>query len=295
MGSENEHDNFREKIIDEMLNVKYDRSKNETVVELQKFTTFKPEELPLIAEFRKTIGSVLSWMSPIPEGTWASWKGGETPYDVIINTAQGKRVMHWKFNVEEHGDQLEKTFYHFIKNLPYRSRGLIVGSHDGTFGHWVFPVFKDEADVVIVDGSKPQFEAVKKNYAHLSNAKFINEIVTPDGADVDWMEGGEGFTDTVRKDVIAHFIPNDEIKHTNRKSISINGLIEQNGGHFDWIHFDVEGLDADLILALKYEPLLMIFETMHIGTTQYSAVLDWMQDHNYKLFNDGSNAIAIKK
>lgn len=278
-----------------MLNVKYDRLKNETIVELQRFTMFKPEELPLIAEFRKSIDGVLSWMSPVPEGTWASWTGGETMYDVFINTAQGKRVMHWKFDVREHGDQLEKTFYHFIRNLPYRSRGLVLGSHDGTFGHWVFPVFNDEADVVIVDGSEKQFEAVKKNYAHLSNAKFVNEIVTTDGADVDWLQGGEGFTDTVRKDVIAHFIEDDKIKHTQRSSIAINDLIEQNGGYFDWIHFDVEGLDADLILSLKYEPLLMIFETMHIPSTQYSELLDWMQEHNYKLFNDGYNAIAIKK
>lgn len=277
-----------------MIDVKYDREENKITVELNRFSIFKPYELPLVVEFRKTIDRSLSWMTPLSSGSWVSWKGGEILNDVVVNTADGKRVMNWQFNVKDHGDLLEKMFYYFIKGLPYRSKGLILGSHDGTFGHWVLPVFNDEADVVIVDGSKPQFEAVKKNYAHLSHATFINEIVTVDGSDVDWMEGGEGFTDTVRKDVISNFIPDDQIKHSARSSIAINDLIEQNGGDFDWIHFDVEGLDGDLILALKLRPALMIFETMHINSIQYSELLDWMQENDYRLYNDGFNAIAIK-
>jgi hypothetical protein len=48
-------------------------------------------------------------------------------------------------------------------------------------------------------------------------------------------------------------------------------------------------------LALKYRPTVIIFETMHINQQQMSKLLDWFQDNDYNMFNDGSNAIGIKK
>jgi hypothetical protein len=277
-----------------MITVKYDRLTNQTTVELARFSIFEKADLPLVAEFRKTIDGSLGWSHELDEGIWVSWNGGETQYDVVLKTAKGFTAMHWKFDVELNGDQIEKTLYYFIKNLEHRPKGLVIGSHDGLFGHWVFPVIKDMSDVVIVDGSLPQFEKVKTNYSHLTNVKFINEIVTTDGSDVDWMQGGEGFTDTIYKPVILDFIKDEEITHTARHSIAINDLIKDSGENLDWLHLDVEGIDGDLIMAMKYEPTVIIFETMHIDQNKYAGVLDWFQDRNYKLFNDGSNAMAIK-
>lgn len=278
-----------------MIDITYDRLANQTRVELKHFSIFKKRELPLTAEFRRTIDGLLSWSAELSEGTWATWSGGETQYDVVIKTAEDKTILIWKFDVERDGDLIEKALFQFIKNLPTRPSGMVIGSHNGIFGHWVFPVVKNMSDVVIVDGSEPQFMEVVKNYSHIHSAKFINHIITVDGGKVDWMEGGDGFTDTICKPVIANFIAEDQIKHTERTSTSINELFEGYGPHFDWLHLDVEGLDADLILALKYEPTVIIFETMHIPSVKYSTLLDWFQEKGYRLFNDGSNAMAIKK
>ena len=278
-----------------MIDITYDRDANQTRVELKHFTIFKKNELPLTAQFKRTIDGLVGWSAELEEGTWATWSGGETQYDVVIKTADGSPILYWKFDVERDGDLIEKAFFQFIKNSPTRCKGMVIGSHNGLFGHWVFPVVKNMSDVVIVDGSEPQFMEVVNNYSHIRNAKFINEIITVDGADVDWMEGGEGFTDTICKSVITKHVEEDKIKHTERSSTSINELFEKEGPHFDWLHLDVEGLDADLILALKYEPTVIIFETMHIPSVKYSALLDWFQEKGYKLFNDGFNAMAIKK
>jgi hypothetical protein len=279
-----------------MINIKYDREENSLRVELQRFTYFKPDELPLLVEYNRAISGLIQWSSPLPEGTWCVWNGGENLNDVVITTANGKHVMTRKFNVELDGDHIEKLLYMYIKNLDHRPKGMVIGSHDGTFGHWTIPVFEGLSDAIIIDGSAPQFEEVKKNYAHLDNLKFYNEIVTVAGGEVDWMMGGSGFTDTIYKPVINIFLSDDQISHTTRQSIGINELLEREGcEELDWLHLDVEGIDGDLILALKYRPTVIIFETMHINQQQMSKLLDWFQDNDYNMFNDGSNAICIKK
>lgn len=278
-----------------MINVEYNRKENKTVVTLNKFTLFRPEDLPLTAHFRKTITNEEVWSSELAPGTWVSWGGAETPYNVVLTTKNGRTVFEHKYSVAQHGDTIEKVMWYFIRSLNHRPSGLVIGCHDGTFGHWTFPLIAGLTDAVLVDGSKPQFDQAVKNYGHLPFVKFVHDIVTTDGSEVEWFEGGEGFTDTIYKPVINVFLTDDKITQTHRTSTSINDLIEKNSlQNLDWLHLDVEGIDGDLILALKYEPTLIIFEVMHIKQEQYYAILDWAQEHNYKLFNDGSNAIMLK-
>lgn len=278
-----------------MITIKYDRPSNETIVELERFTIFKEEDLPLIVEFRKVVNGELAWMTPLAPGNWAKWKGAETPHDVIVNTANHENAYTWKYQVDNVGSSIEKSMYFFIKSFGRRTRGLVIGPHNGLFGHWVFPVHEDLCDVVMVDGGKQQLDQAMINYSHLTNVEFINEIITTDGRTVTWMEGGEGFTDTVYKPVISKFLKDDAIQSSTRSSVSINQFINRYDKEFDWIHLDVEGTDGELILALNSRPKMIVFESMHMSNNKYSEVLDWMQDNNYKLFNDGSDCIAIKK
>jgi hypothetical protein len=278
-----------------MINIKYDRLKNETAVSLENFTIFKKDELPLTVDFTEVVTGRSGWSTVVGAGMWASWKGGEVQHDVTLRTAKGRIVHKHKFDVELNGDQIEKTLWHFLKYLDHSPKGLVIGSHDGTFGHWVFPVISGLTDVVIVEGSAKQYAALRKNYESLPKVKFIYKIVTTDGRPVDWFEGGAGFTDTIYKPVISIFLKDEEIKTSQRKSVSINDLIKKECHDLDWLHLDVEGIDGDLILALEYRPKLIIFEAAHIDQQQYSELLDWFENNQYELFNDGFNAIAIKK
>jgi hypothetical protein len=278
-----------------MIKVDYSRSENKTVVTLDKFTIFQPSDLPLTARFKKSITGEEVWSSPLSPGTWVSWGGAETPYDVVLTTPSGKTVFEHKYSVPQHGDSIEKLMWHFLRSLNHKPKGLVIGCHDGTFGHWTYPVILGMTDAVLVDGSKAQCEVVVRNYGHLPFVKFIHDIITTDGEEVEWFEGGEGFTDTIYKPVINIFLTDDKIKQTHRTSTAINDLIEKEfNGKLDWLHLDVEGIDGDLILALKTEPTLIIFEVMHIKQPQYYEILDWAQEHEYRLFNDGGNAVMIK-
>lgn len=278
-----------------MINIKYDRLQNETIIELEKFSCLMASDLPLTVEFRKMIDGYLAWTCELYPGSWSSWRGAEVPYNITVKKADGSIFFEKKFDVELQGNIIEKTLWHFIMNLPNRAKGLVIGSHDGTFGHWVYPVINGLTDVTLVDGSSAQFSYAKKNYGHLSSVNFIEQIITTDGSDVEWYEGGDGFTDTIYKPVINIFLEDDKVTKTHRSSISINDLVDQVGGNLDWLHLDVEGIDDDLILALKCRPTVIIYETMHLNNNKKFALLDWFQENEYNLLEFDGNAMAIKK
>lgn len=283
-----------------MINVNYNRTNNEFKVTLDKFHIYKHYELPLTIEFYKLISNELVWEAKLVENGWVTWKGGSTLYNFKIRTASNKLVYTHNFNIERDGDTIEKIIWFYLKELSKSKRpnGLVIGSHDGEFGHWVLPVIRNFTNAIIVDGSKPQLDKCKINYFNKNEnqkLKFINDIITTDGRDIKWYTGGEGFTDTTYKPVISKFLNDEQITITRQNSIGINEFIKQEFEVCpDWLHMDVEGIDGDLILALKYYPSLIIFEMEHIQQIQRFKLLDWFQKHNYKLHFDNNNAVAIK-
>jgi len=276
-----------------MIDITYNRTENTTRVELSTFNIFNEEQLPLVVKFKNFINNKIVWTRKLDEGCWVEWSGGEVIYNFTIDTAQEQRVLDWKYQVENNGTLVEKTLYYFIKNTPHRTKGLIVGSHNGLWGQWIFPVIENACDVVMVDGSSLQLEEAKINYSHLNNCKFINEIVTPDGKDVTWFQGKEGCTDTVDKKIISKFLNEDEIISSFRTTISINNIFEQYG-NFDWLYLDAEGIDSDLILSLNYHPGLIIYEPDHISDKQNIKLMEWFKLNGYKVFEE-LDCIAIKE
>jgi len=233
-----------------MINVNYDRPTNTHKVELEKTSIFKSDELPLLVKFSRTVTGEVAWSAELGEGGWVSWKGGSTPHDVQVITSAGKPVYYWTFDAARDGDQIEKTLWHFIARKS-GSKGMVIGSHDGLFGHWVFPVIHGLTDAILVDGTESSIEAAKKNYhndSHYNDSqlRFIKEIITPDGKPVEWYTGGEGYTDTIVKSVIAKFLPEDKIIKHELPSKSVKQLMQDlEITHLDWLHLDVEGLDID--------------------------------------------------
>ena len=118
-------------------------------------------------------------------------------------------------------------------------RGLVIGTHDGEFGEWVPIVKNREAQVILVEASDKQFVKLKNNYINYSLVKPIQNLRTPNGGDVEFFEGGEGYTNTVVENVIRHW-EKEEINSTKINSISITDLIlNECNGYIYWLLFDV--------------------------------------------------------
>ena len=280
-----------------MVHHTYDRDKNTLRVELSGIQVFPSSWYPISAIFRDHLSGKEIWKSELKPGYWCEWNNGFfVPFDLFLVSAKGDVIWEKKFDVMRDGDVIEKTLWCYIHGKileGHRPKGLVVGSHDGGFGHWVYPVVQNMSDALLVDGSQEQLDKARDFYGGNQHVSYLHEIVTTDGSDVEWFTGGEGYTDTIVPDVIQKFLKDGEIKKEVRKSVSINELIGDS--HYDWIHFDVEGLDGDLIMAMEARPDLIICETGHLSDIKKIHLRGWFDRNGYTSTEHDIDIVAVKK
>jgi hypothetical protein len=278
-----------------MINITYDRSINLTRVEANNLQLIK-EHLPLKVQFKNIVTGEIHYESELLDYWWTEWKGAEQITDVLIYSSNGTLLHEYKWDVTIDGDIHEKMLWFYLKARQLnglKSNGLIIGSHDGRNGHWIYPVKYKLTDALLVDGSDKQFINLVENYKHNSNIETLNTIVTTDGSDVEWYQGGEGYTDTVVPSLINEWLDSSEITKSYRKSVSINDLMKDK--NYDWLHLDVEGLDGDLILALEQKPNIIIFEDENLDIVTKDKLKVWFIENSYETIKHICNTIAIKK
>ena len=235
--------------------------------------------------------------------TWCSNKFDAILYNVFVYESGTENIISkWEFSLNDF-DLLEKYLYYFCKLNP-NSLGLVIGAHDGSSGHWVKPMIDGISSVILVEPSDLQYDKLLKNYTqgNYSNLKdfIVKEIITNDGRDVEWFEGGEGHTNTINKEVISKFLKDDEITTYNKSTMTIDnllknlGFIKETTNYPNWVHLDTEGSDADLILSLEWEPNLIIFEAEHLDSEKKTQMMNWFKVKNYDVIYHGIDGIALK-
>ena len=277
-----------------MINIKYTRENNITLLECGHMDHIK-SYLPLTAKFVNIVSGEIHFESELNSFSWCSWQGAELITDILVYTSEGKLLYEWKWDVVVHGDEIEKSLWFYLKSRNDSgivSNGLVIGSHDGRNGHWIYPIKKNISSATLIDGSKKQFKDLKKNYKDYQNVKLKNTIVTVDGSDVTWYQGGEGYTDTIKEGFIDKWIDQKEITKTTQSSISINTLMKDE--QFDWLHLDVEGIDADLILGLEEKPNVIIYESMNLTQEETTRLKVWFDEFKYRTIVIGGNTMATK-
>ena len=278
-----------------MINITYNRNENKTKVEVSKLDVIK-EHLPLKIQFKNIITDEIHYETELKDYYWAEWCGSELITDVLIYSSNGTLLHEYKWDVITHGDEIEKMLWFYLKARQLnglKSNGLVIGSHDGRNGHWIYSVKHKLTDATLVDGSDKQYVELTQNYKHNSNIETLNTIVTTDGSYVEWYQGGEGYTDTVVPSLINEWLDSSEITKSYRKSISINDLMKDK--NYDWLHLDVEGIDGDLILALENKPNVIIYESMNLDKIMEAKLNLWFVENSYETIECNGNTIAIKK
>ena len=278
-----------------MITFKYDREKNSTLLSCGDMS-FMNNLLPLRIEFVNTITGELHRVTNLYSNMWTCWNGAELITDVYVYTKDGDLLEKYQWSVLHNGDEIEKMLWFYLlsrKTQKIPSNDLVIGTHDGRNGHWIYPIKNNLSKVTLIDGSDVQFDKLKQNYKLYTNVKFRNEIVTVDGLPVTWYFGGEGYTDTVVKDLITSWLDESKISSIQKNSISLNEIM--NDEEYDWIHLDVEGIDDELIINLEKKPNLIIFESMNIPEDRINKLNDWFSTNNYNFLTCNGNTIATKK
>jgi FkbM family methyltransferase len=256
--------------------------------------------LPLRLKIKKHVSGEEQWATNLNDNWYATYPNTEM-FDVEIYDSKDRLVYCKRWDVMEHGNHFYKSLWMYNKKVLSQGKlpkGLVIGTHDGEFGEWVPIVEKRECSVVLVEASDKQFQKLKHNYRNNSLVKPIQNLITPNGGEVEFFEGGAGYTNTVVENVIRHW-EKEEIKSTKRPSISITDLIlTECDGSIDWLHLDVEGLDAQLIMGIDETkvslPNFIIFEDYNLSQDKKDEIYGWLHNKEYTTYSEGGICEAVK-
>jgi hypothetical protein len=277
-----------------MIEIKY--SENEVNINTKNLSfVYNEDQLPLIFELKSSVSKETIWSVKLKDNMWASYPKNEI-YDVVVRDKNYNYITQYYWDVFSHGTIFHKSLWLYCKkiiNNGKKPRGLVIGTHDGEFGEWV-PVAKNFlSDMLLVEGSEKQYNKLYNNYKNRDGILTKYTLVTPNGGNVEFFEGGLGYTNTIVERVIRYW-EKETVNSTIKDSIGINDLLESYG-KIDWLHLDVEGLDAKLLMAIKTElPNFIIFEDFNLPNEEKGLIYDYLRNKNFSLYSDAGICMASR-
>jgi len=276
-----------------MININYSNKKIR--VETEKISNLV--KTPIKLEIKNPVSKEIIWKCEMGDNHWATYPNNEI-FDVIIKDYNENIITERKWNIWEDGSELYKALYIFCKSKIKTPNGLVIGTHDGEFGEWVPVVLDNISNAVLIEASTPQFKKLKSNYINNTNINLIQSLITTNGQPIEFFEGGRGYTNSVVERVIKNW-EKEEINSTLKPSISLNDIIIQYFPQgIDWLHLDVEGYDAKLLMSMddtKYElPKFIIFEYENTTTEENNAVKEFLINRGYTLDFRNISCLATK-
>jgi len=253
--------------------------------------------LPLTLNIKSHVSKEVVWDCQLGDYSWASYSN-DSIFDIEIKDAKDNIIIYKEWNVINNGSHLDKALYLYCLNLT-NPKGLAIGTHDGEFGEWVVPVLEGKTQAVLVEASTPQFKKLTSNYDKTLSIQLIQNLVTTDGSKVEFFEGGQGYTNSVKENIIKNW-EKEEIHSNLRESISINDLINQISPNkkLDWLHLDIEGYDAEILRAVNVDllPNFIIFEHNNLSIEDKLQLENYLVNLEYDLYKEDSvSYLAIKK
>ena len=258
------------------------------------------QNLPLKLKIKKHVSGELQWSTNLNDNWFATYPSTEM-FDVEICDSKDKIIYVKKWDVMEHGNHFYKSLWMYNKSVLSNGKfpkGLVIGTHDGEFGEWVLPTLGNLTKTTLVEASTPQFTKLTENYKNFPNVDLIQNLVTTDGSKVKFFEGGQGYTNSVKENVIRNW-EKEEINSNLRDSVSINNLINQISPDkkLDWLHLDIEGYDDEILRAINVDllPNFIIFEHNNLLMEDKLRLENYLIDLGYYLNRDDSvSYLAIK-
>ncbi len=262
---------------------------------------FKQDQLPLRFDIKKSVSKDVVWSTNLSSNMWAVYGENEIN-DVVVYDAKDNFITQYYWDVMLHGSIFYKSLFLYCKSLinsGNKPNGLVIGTHDGEFGEWVPLVKNNLSNMVLIEATEKQFNTLYENFSDWNGLTFVNTIVSTDGKPVTFFEGGLGYTNSIVERVIRSW-EKEEIHSTLKDSISINEIIEKyfilNNLTLDWLHLDVEGLDVELLMALKKEniPNFIIFEDFNLNEMDKEKIELWIYDNQFKKHSENGICLITK-
>jgi hypothetical protein len=256
---------------------------------------FSNEELPLIFSVINNNNQEI-WNCKLNSFCWGIYY--EICYKTIkVRTNNGVELDKWQWDVFQHGDICHQIFHTWsLKNKG--TKGIAIGTHDGTDGEWVGPVSSGLLEAVLVEPSDKQHSILKLIYSNMPNVSIEKLLVTPKGGEVEFFEGGNGKTNSVNPEHI-YRSEGQIITSTKYQSVTIRDLLNKYniGNEKWWLHLDVEDLDDKLLLSFDHSniqlPSCLIFEHEGLSEERSNDIHNWLNEKEYFCKKSARNTICL--
>lgn len=272
-----------------MINVDYSNNK----IKVETKMVSRLFDLPLKLSIRSHVNKKELWSTHLNDNWWAEFPNNEMN-DVVITDNKNNIILERKWNVLTDGSDVYKWIYLYCEKLiknNIQPKGVAIGTHDGLFGEWVPCVLNNITSATLIEASLPQFQNLVKNFEGVPNVKLINTLVSVDGKPIEFFEGGLGYTNSVVERVIRGW-EKETINSVMKESVSINDIVDE----VDWLHLDIEGYDAKIIMALepKKLPKLIIFEYENLEEYENEILRNYLTEMGYYLEYKKVSCVAYK-
>jgi len=245
------------------------------------------------------------WSTNLYPNMWAAWDVlDNNNFVAVIKDNKNNIISQFNHDIWVNRNATQQFFDLWIGKNP-NSKGIVIGTHDGTTGEWVKHVKNKSTYVVLVEASKKQFIELTQNYSSFDNVSCRNNVITGDGRKVEFYEFGTGHMNTLSESHYNQHINDDEETIiVTMDSVGINDLIiEENlQDNLDWLHLDTESVDDEIIMSLDFDkitkPKLIVFETINFSkerlgnSHRIDNLFNWLQSHGYNVKYDYWNSFA---
>lgn len=241
---------------------------------------------PVKIFFTTQSGNIV-WSTLIGESnTWCELPSARN-VDIRVIDNNGEIVLNQVWNNNLNTDICELKFIDWCKNFistnNQKPKGIVVGSHNGSSGEWVIANDKDViGSTLLIEPNEKPFQQLITKYQNDFKFSYKNILISENGGHIDF------YTDSSEESESSSILMSNVNKYHNdiiTKKIyskTLNELIVDFNP--DWIHIDVEGLDAKLLLSVSDELIqtvkFIIWEDIHL-TDDETILL------NNKLKNNG--------
>lgn len=258
-----------------------------------------PFETPIKFQVIHRYTNQIEWECELHKGHWSEYNYPDSSHPTAkLISKSGEILIQYNWNTMVDGDDIHKIFLTWAKNNVGK-KGIAIGTHDGTSGEWVEPVRNGILNGYLVEASIEQYKNLVDNYRSFKNVYTLMHLVTTDGSYYNFYEGDNGYTNSIIESITNQY--QSSVISKKMPSISLNDLIVNLNLQNDlsWLHIDVEGIDADLIMSLDESriklPEIIIFETVNLPEYKIEECVDWLSLRGYKVSQTiGFNRVAYK-
>jgi FkbM family methyltransferase len=185
-----------------------------------------------------------------------------------------------------------------------------IGANDGKSFDYLFEIVSNrKSNGIVVEPIVDYFNELVECYKNYPQIVKINKAVHPDKMESkiykinslatykypDWVKGIASFDPSNFKNLE---ISSNDIIEEQVECDHLMNIIKGNyfSNHIDFIQIDTEGFDAEVIKMLDFSylrPKILKFENVHLSKNEMIDVKNILYRHNYFMFNEGNDSIAV--